>query len=102
MHQDPVLREFYKDPRTYELDIGYQPDLDFWISQIHAHGAKTLLELCCGCGRLGAQIMPMLERYDGVDLSDEYLHYFSHKIQGIKAELRLVCSDARTVRTGRK
>jgi SAM-dependent methyltransferase len=103
VHRDPLLRELYGDPKRFEFVIGSQADVPFWKDELCRRRARSMLELCCGTGRLGAELAPHLERYDGVDLSDESLERHRRRLAaGAVGAHRLICADVREVRTGQR
>ena len=85
----------YEYPYLYD-DIMWwkKDDISFWIKIIKKYKIKSVLELCCGTGRIG---LPLIEKnidYHGLDLSQNFINHFKNKIKNIDYNLsHLYCAD---------
>tara|TARA_Y100001936_G_C16022989_1_gene640670 strand:- start:55 stop:816 length:762 start_codon:yes stop_codon:yes gene_type:complete len=71
----------YDNPQLYD-DIMYwkKDDIDFWYQFIKENNIKSVLELCCGTGRIGLPIINMGVNYYGIDTSFKFIEFFKSKI----------------------
>jgi SAM-dependent methyltransferase len=95
------LLELYDDGDLYDLENSRQEDIDFWKSVVEPPKVSSFLELCCGTGRIGAELLPFLHTYHGVDLSNSFLETFRRKNPESLADFELFQGDMKNISTGR-
>jgi len=97
-----ILLDLYSDGATYDIENIIQKDFDFWVSITKDLRAKTFLELCCGTGRIGKELLSFLDLYHGVDISEPFLQTFQKKVNKPQCEFRLFNSEMQNISTGRQ
>ncbi len=100
MIKDKLL-ELYDDGDLYDLENSLQQDIDFWKSIVAPEQVSSFLELCCGTGRVGMELLPFLQTYHGVDLSESFLRTFRKKLSKPCADFNLYQGDMQNFSTGR-
>ena len=75
----------YKNPQLYD-DIMWwkKDDIAFFNQIIQKYNIKSVLELCCGTGRIGVPIIKSNIDYYGIDTSSNFIKFFNTKVQGYK------------------
>ena len=95
----------YSRPEEYDLEHGDGEEDDaFYQRLVQRHGARSLVELGCGSGRITLPLAEMADDQDlritGIDLSDDMLAQAEAKIAGLpatcRARVRLLKQDMRT------
>ena len=80
------LGEFYQRADDYDLEYQGQSeeDVPFWCEVIRHHTAQHVLELACGTGRIGLELVRGLDglQVEGLDISPEMLAAYRHKLEG--------------------
>lgn len=73
-----------------------QYDFDIYSDQAKKSG-KSILELCCGSGRVGIHLAKQGYKMVGVDLSADMLKIYRKKLsrekEAVGARIKLICSD---------
>ena len=59
-------------------------DIAFFNQIIQKYNIKSVLELCCGTGRIGVPIIKSNIDYYGIDTSSNFIKFFNTKVQGYK------------------
>jgi SAM-dependent methyltransferase len=99
------MSDFYRSPADYDAyyDGWTAVDVPFWSSLIERLGARRVLELGCGTGRLtiplARAVAPLGCRVVGLDLAPALLAYAETKLAAepaaVRAAVRLVEGDMR-------
>ena len=95
------LLKLYEDGDLYDLENATQQDINFWKSIVEPPQVSSFLELCCGTGRVGLELLPSLQTYHGVDLSDSFLRTFREKISKSNTEFKLYNENMQNISTGK-
>ena len=95
------LLSLYENGELYDLENSIQQDIEFWKSITNHKKVSSFLELCCGTGRIGTEILPFLEVYHGIDLSESFLKTFKQKIHKTNADFKLYNGDIKNFSTNR-
>jgi len=84
----------YNHPQLYD-DIMWwkEDDISFWKSIIKKYNARSVLELCCGTGRIGLPLINTGIEYYGLDISQPFIDFFSSKLSNHDKQ-KLIVSDA--------
>ena len=87
IYQFPTL---YNDIMWWKKD-----DITFWNSIINKNQFKSILEICCGTGRLGLPIIESQKNYYGLDLSESFIDFFKSKAKQLHYDTnKIICSNA--------
>ena len=82
MEYKDQLKKLYQDPILYEQEYAsLNSDVDFWVDYVLKNNICSVLELGCGSGRIGLKLIPHLDAYAGIDLSDEFLSRFLMQVK---------------------
>jgi SAM-dependent methyltransferase len=79
-----AVGEYYERPDDY--DLGYQSqselDLPFWKELVMRYLPQRVLELACGSGRIGLELLrgPGSFQLEGLDISEEMLAAYQRKL----------------------
>ena len=86
----------YKHPTLYDDIMWWKDDdIKFWKSVIKQTKSKTVLEICCGTGRLGVPIINDQIDYYGLDISQSFINFFRKKIIKFNYDInKIMCGDA--------
>jgi len=95
------LLELYDNGDLYDLENSLQQDIDFWKSIVAPEQISSFLEVCCGTGRVGLELLPFLQTYHGLDLSESFLRTFRKKIFKPCADFSLYQGNMQDFSTGR-
>ena len=84
----------YNHPQLYD-DIMWwkEDDISFWASIIRKLKSKSVLEICCGTGRIGLPLINSGIDYYGIDISKPFIDFFSSKLSNYDKK-KLIVSDA--------
>ncbi len=97
MNKEYINNQIYTDPDFYN-DIMWwkKDDIQFWQHIITANKTQTVLELCCGTGRIGLPLIESGINYYGIDSSSSFINYFHNQISRQKYDIsQIVCDDIR-------
>jgi SAM-dependent methyltransferase len=101
------MATIYTHPEEYDLEHGTgEEDVAFYTRLVRRLGARTIVELGCGSGRITVPLAEMAEdaglHITGVDLSDEMLGQAQQKLTQLpaacRARVHLVRQDIQTFR----
>jgi len=70
-----------------------EDDILFWERIIKKFKSKSVLELCCGTGRLGLPLINNGMDYYGVDISKPFIDFFASKLSNYDQN-KLIVGDA--------
>ncbi len=72
----------YKYPSLYD-DIMWwkKDDIVFWSKIIKKYKIDSVLELCCGTGRIGIPLIDADIDYHGIDISQNFIDHFKQKLK---------------------
>lgn len=99
------MATIYTRPEEYDLEHGSgEEDIAFYQRLVPRLGARQVVELGCGSGRITLPLAELAERHDltitGVDLSGDMLEQAETKLEhlapGCRARVRLQRHDIRT------
>ncbi len=97
---DEFRLSIYQDAVRYDAEHWWKvDDYQFWISMSNEYGPKVL-ELACGKGRLGLELMKTRAAYTGIDSSKEFLATARSKLQEFGNRCRFVEGDMRNIELG--
>jgi len=84
----------YNHPDLYD-DIMWwkENDIPFWEAIIKKFKSKSVLEICCGTGRLGLPLIKNKIDYYGIDISKPFIDFFSSKLFNYDTN-KLIVADA--------
>ncbi len=102
MNKSQKEKGIYNHPQLYD-DIMWwkKDDVDFWIKIIEKFKSKSILELCCGTGRIGLQLINKKIDYKGIDNSAKFINFFKKKVNKEYAE-NISCQDIRNFNLNQK
>ena len=92
---------FHNDAEVYDAINDFDLDLKFWKKWCKK-GGKSLLELCCGTGRIGIPLIKSGFNYTGIDLSKEFLSSFKEKTKSIDGSYEIKIKDIRSFDLNKK
>ncbi len=85
-----AVGDYYE--RIEDYDLAYQAqseqDLPFWRSLVERYAPERILELACGSGRIGLDLLrlPLNFKMEGLDLSEGMLKAYQRKLKQESAE----------------
>lgn len=86
------LGEFYERPSDYDLEYQGQSELDlpFWRELVMRYTPQRVLELACGTGRIGLELLhgPGDFQLEGLDISPEMLASYKRKLERESASVQ--------------
>ncbi len=84
----------YQYPRLYD-DIMWwkEDDIPFWKHIIKKFKCQSVLEICCGTGRLGLPLITDQMDYYGIDISESFINHFKTKVSNYNQN-KIIVSDA--------
>jgi len=84
----------YNHPELYD-DIMWwkEDDISFWEAIIKKFKSKSVLEICCGTGRIGLPLINNGIDYYGVDISKPFIDFFASKLSNYNKN-KLIVGDA--------
>ena len=97
MNKKYINNEIYTDPDFYN-DIMWwkKDDIQFWKHIINTNKSKTVLELCCGTGRIGFPLIESGIDYYGIDSSQSFIDFFHGQASKQKYDIsKIHCTDIR-------
>ena len=100
MHEES-LRKLYSNGHIYDKENEVFHDIPFWINLVKSTDARSFLELCCGTGRIGKHLLPHLDTYHGIDMSQPFLNYFQQQVESPCADFALINGMIQTTNLGR-
>lgn len=84
----------YQHPQLYD-DIMWwkEDDIPFWKHLIKKFNCQSVLEICCGTGRLGLPLITDQMDYYGIDISESFINHFKTKVSNYNQN-KIIVSDA--------
>ncbi len=78
------MGEYYERVNDYDLEYQSQTmqDVPFWCELLMRYTPERVLELACGSGRIGIELLHSPGRFylEGLDISPEMLNAYRHKL----------------------
>lgn len=86
----------YKYPNLYD-DIMWwkQDDIPFWKNIVKQFNCQSVLEICCGTGRLGLPLIKDKIDYYGIDISKPFINHFKSKLPNYNQDKLKVSNAAK-------
>src|SRR5579859_587053 len=79
-----AVGEYYKRVDDYDLEYQSQSELDlpFWRELVLRYTPQCVLELACGSGRIGLELLrgPGSFQLEGLDIAPEMLNAYRRKL----------------------
>lgn len=103
MNKSKKEKGIYNHPQLYD-DIMWwkKDDIDFWLQIIKKFKSKSILELCCGTGRIGLSLINDRKiDYKGIDNSFKFVNFFKNKVNKEYAD-NILCEDIRNFKLNQK
>src|SRR6185437_13706813 len=79
------MGEYYERASDYDLEYSSQSqqDIPFWCELVLRYTPERVLELACGSGRIGLELLrgPGSFQMDGLDIAPEMLAAYRRKLQ---------------------
>ncbi len=79
-----AMGEYYERTSEYDLEYQSQSELDvpFWRELVMRFAPQHVLELACGSGRIGLELLHLSDNFvlEGLDLSEEMLAAYRRKL----------------------
>src|SRR5579883_90829 len=86
------MGEYYERVDDYELEYQSQSELDvpFWRELVMRYTPQRVLELACGSGRIGLELlhMPGDFQLEGLDIAPEMLAAYRRKLEREPASIQ--------------
>jgi SAM-dependent methyltransferase len=95
-----AVGEYYESADDYDLEYQSQSeqDLPFWRELVARYNPSHILELACGSGRIGLDLLRSAETFqlEGLDISEEMLGAYKRKVarEPLELQLRLTLHEA--------
>ena len=70
-----------------------EDDIPFWKHLIKKFNCQSVLEICCGTGRLGLPLITDQMDYYGIDISESFINHFKTKVSNYNQN-KIIVSDA--------
>lgn len=84
----------YNHPQLYDDIMWWKnDDIKFWKQIIKQKKCKSVLEICCGTGRIGQPLLKNNIDYYGIDNSELFIDFFASKLNNYNKK-KLILSDA--------
>ncbi len=84
----------YNHPQLYDDIMWWKnDDIEFWKQIIKQKKCKSVLEICCGTGRIGQPLLKNNIDYYGIDNSELFIDFFASKLNNYDKK-KLILSDA--------
>ena len=93
--------DFHDDPEIYDAINNFDYDIKFWKRWCQSAG-KSVLELCCGTGRVGIPLIKAGFHYTGIDISRPFLKSAKDKTCGLNGNYAFQYGDMRTFKLKKK
>src|SRR5437660_12840590 len=98
------MGEYYERVNDYELEYQSQTqqDVPFWCELVMRYTPERVLELACGSGRIGIELLhsPGALQLDGLDISEETLVAYRRNVaregESVRQPLTLPRGDSST------
>lgn len=92
----------YNNPQLYD-DIMWwkEDDISFWQSIIKKYNIESVLEICCGTGRIGIPLIQSGIKYYGLDNSKSFIDFFESKTSNYDKK-KLIVADANSFNLDQK
>ncbi len=92
----------YNHPQLYDDIMWWKnDDIHFWNQIIKQKKYKSVLEICCGTGRIGLPLLKNNINYYGIDNSKVFIDFFASKLKNYDKK-KLVLSDASNFNLNKK
>jgi SAM-dependent methyltransferase len=86
------MGEYYERANDYDLEYQSQTlqDVPFWCELVMRHTPQRVLELACGSGRIGIELLhsPGNFQLEGLDISSEMLGAYKRKLERAPEEIQ--------------
>ena len=86
------MGEYYERARDYDLEYqdGVKTHVPFWRELVMRHEAERVLEMACGSGRIGIELLhgPGSFKLEGLDISPEMLAAYRRRLEREPEEVR--------------
>jgi len=87
-----AVGEYYERPTDYDLEYQSQSEQDvpFWVELVGRYQPRRVLELACGSGRIGLELLRNLNGFEleGLDIAPEMLAAYRRKLEREPEALR--------------
>jgi SAM-dependent methyltransferase len=92
----------YNRPKLYD-DIMWwkKDDISFWETVVKKFKCKSVLEVCCGTGRIGLPLIQNKIDYYGIDISESFINFFASKTSNYNTN-KLIVGDASKFKLNKK
>lgn len=81
-----AVGEYYERVNDYDLEYQGQSELDlpFWKELVMRYNPQRVLELACGSGRIGIELLHQSGNFqlEGLDIAPEMLNAYRRKLEG--------------------